>query len=302
MKKGTILIYHRVIDLEIDPFHLMVHPKRFEDQIRYLRNKFNLIPLQELVKKISKGESVRNCIVITFDDGYADNLYSAKPILEKYQVPATFFAVVGMIGSKREFWWDELERIFLIERKSFKRLERNKQKRESDILKKNNSSDNYFEMHRLLKYLPNKKREKILDSMFDRLGLNRNAGRETHRILKREELQELARGELFEIGSHSITHMALTALPEERRWLEIKNSKALLEQYIDSKIRSFSYPFGLNRDIDENCIQIVKKSGYVCGTSNIQGEIDNNVDLYLLPRRIVGNWELSEFKKKLDKF
>ena len=55
----------------------------------------------------------RRSIVITFDDGYADNLYNAKPLLERYKIPATVFVTSGHIYAQEEFWWDELDRVLL---------------------------------------------------------------------------------------------------------------------------------------------------------------------------------------------
>jgi Polysaccharide deacetylase len=52
-------------------------------------------------------------LVITFDDGYADNLYNAAPLLDRYDVPATLFLATGYIDGAREFWWDALERMLL---------------------------------------------------------------------------------------------------------------------------------------------------------------------------------------------
>ena len=51
--------------------------------------------------------------MITFDDGYADVLHHAKPLLERHSVPATVFVATGAIGQRREFWWDELGGLFL---------------------------------------------------------------------------------------------------------------------------------------------------------------------------------------------
>lgn len=305
-KKGIILIYHRIVELEPDPYRLAVHPGIFEDQIKYLKNRFNIISLQELVKRISRNKSLENCVVITFDDGYTDNLYTAKPILEKYRVPATFFITAGMTGSNREYWWDELERIFLVEseKKPLKPLniKIDGQEYSRDISSGKTPREALSDMHRLLRFLPHLKREKIMDELFRKAQLDRDTHRDTHRILNPEELRELARGKLVEIGCHSLTHAALNVEPAERVLLEISKSKTMLEQLIGTQVRSFSYPFGLKRYLDENVIQTVRNSGYACGISNIQGEIDSDADLYCLPRRVVKNWSPAEFEKQLDNF
>ena len=112
-KKSLILTYHRVYELDYDPYALTVHPRIFEIQMKYLRENYNIIPLSELISQLKEKKIKEDSVIITFDDGYHDNLYNSKPILKKYDIPATFFISAGMIGGKKEFWWDELERIFL---------------------------------------------------------------------------------------------------------------------------------------------------------------------------------------------
>lgn len=299
-----VLIYHRVIDLEHDPQQLAVHPENFRDQVKYLKERFTIVSLSELVKRISTGKSTENCAAVTFDDGYADNLYYAKPILEEYTVPATVFVTAGMVGSRRESWWDELERIFLIEGKCFKslKIEINRQEHKWNIGSREDSLEVYRQIHPLIKYISHEKREKILDNLFDWAELDRDTGRETHRIMNRDELRELIRGGLVEIGSHSFTHSALSAEPMEKLQLEIEESKRILEQIIRGSIHSFSYPFGQKRDIDTHVIQRVKDAGYVCGIANIQANLNHNTDLYMIPRRLIRNWDLTEFQQKVNNF
>src|SRR5262249_18066421 len=55
----------------------------------------------------------RRTVVVTFDDGYQDNLTDAKPFMERWEVPGTVFVAAGYLGKGREFWWDELERLVL---------------------------------------------------------------------------------------------------------------------------------------------------------------------------------------------
>jgi glycosyltransferase involved in cell wall biosynthesis/peptidoglycan/xylan/chitin deacetylase (PgdA/CDA1 family) len=304
MSTGIIFIYHRVSDLDRDPHRLAVHPSRFEDQIRYLKNKFAVISLQELLTRISHRQPVKNCVVITFDDGYSDNLYLAKSILEKYSIPATFFITVGMIGSSRELWWDELERIFLSKNITFKPLQIYIDKREHywDVRSREVARVVFWEIYKLIKNLPHFKREQILCELFNWRGLERDNGRETHRMLNREEILDMSDGELIEIGCHSLTHPVLSNESVKRKWAEIKESKLILEQCIKRKVRSFSYPFGLRREIDEDTIGVVKESGYLCALSNIQGNIDGKNDPYILPRRLVRDWDISEFRHRVNEF
>lgn len=61
-----------------------------------------------LVTALDAGDVPSFSTAITFDDGYADNLSLAKPMLEEMRAPATMFLTTGAIGLLRPFWWDEL--------------------------------------------------------------------------------------------------------------------------------------------------------------------------------------------------
>ncbi|MFV1982139.1 MAG: polysaccharide deacetylase family protein [Thiohalomonadales bacterium] len=85
-----VLMYHRVTDsLTYD--QLTVSPSIFEKQMRYLSNNFNVISLDVAVNSLLSDSSNSNSVVITFDDGYLDNLENALPVLNKYNLPATIF-------------------------------------------------------------------------------------------------------------------------------------------------------------------------------------------------------------------
>src|SRR5262245_6982 len=107
-----ILMYHRVSDLACDPWSRAVAPDRFAEQLAVLRDHAQDLQVCRLTDLASPGRPQRQ-VVITFDDGYADNLFEARPLLERYDCPATVFLVSGDIDGTREFWWDELSQIFL---------------------------------------------------------------------------------------------------------------------------------------------------------------------------------------------
>ena len=95
-----VLCYHKVAELDPDPHELAVSPKNFSEQIKYISENFP-------VKRFDECWDHRELsFVITFDDGYADNLYNALPVLQKFNVPATIFVTPGFTDSDREFPWD----------------------------------------------------------------------------------------------------------------------------------------------------------------------------------------------------
>src|SRR5215831_16190313 len=105
----VILLYHRVAAIDSDPWSLCITPERFSEHLEVLRE---CMPITlEQADLSGRYGAKRPRVVVTFDDGYADNLYAAKPLLERFDIPATVFVVTGYVGQDREFWWDELEKI-----------------------------------------------------------------------------------------------------------------------------------------------------------------------------------------------
>ncbi len=109
----SILLYHRVTEVPSDPWALSVTPDHFAGHLEILREYTRPISLQQLSQGLREGNLPDCSVVVTFDDGYADNLLNAKPLLERYDVPATVFLATGLVEHWREPWWDELEQLLL---------------------------------------------------------------------------------------------------------------------------------------------------------------------------------------------
>src|SRR5262245_48550547 len=115
-------MYHRVAASELDPWSLCVSPERFSEQMEALRRVAYPCAMRDLVRAHAAGSVPENAVVVTFDDGYLDNLTNAKPILEAHDVPATVFVCSGAVGKNVEFWWDQLARAMLQSNKALKPL------------------------------------------------------------------------------------------------------------------------------------------------------------------------------------
>ncbi|MDF2635744.1 MAG: polysaccharide deacetylase [Pelosinus sp.] len=102
-----MLAYHQVG--EVDDIY-SVTPGQFEEQMEYLqKNGYHAISLEELFDFYEgKGNLPAKPIIITFDDGYADNYLTALPILEKYNLSATVFIVPSLMGTVDYLSWEQV--------------------------------------------------------------------------------------------------------------------------------------------------------------------------------------------------
>lgn len=112
-----VLMYHRVLPAthpdmaDVEP-GMVVTPQTLELHLTLLRQRFTLLHLSEWLALRAAGRPLppRACVV-TFDDGWADNVEFAYPLLRKHGVPATIFLVADWIGSHNEFWPERLARL-----------------------------------------------------------------------------------------------------------------------------------------------------------------------------------------------
>jgi peptidoglycan/xylan/chitin deacetylase (PgdA/CDA1 family) len=102
----TILMYHRVNVIEGIPSALVISPKKFEEQMGFVKSFCDILRLEDLIDIYANKKLLprrrRPQIIITFDDGYRDNYLNAYPILKKLKIPASIFLVTGFIGTDKK--------------------------------------------------------------------------------------------------------------------------------------------------------------------------------------------------------
>lgn len=99
-------MYHSVGDRSDDPYRITVTPERLDAQLRWLRRHgLRGVGVAELLAARSRGEG-RGLVGLTFDDGYADFLTNALPVLERWDCGATLFVLPGRFGGENA--WDPL--------------------------------------------------------------------------------------------------------------------------------------------------------------------------------------------------
>jgi peptidoglycan/xylan/chitin deacetylase (PgdA/CDA1 family) len=305
------MMYHRVARLAHDPWQLAVWPDRFAEQIEALVQVRRVVPLRWLVAELAHGRIPRKVAVVTFDDGYADVLAEARPILERHGCPATVFLVTGEIGKSCAFWWDELSRIVLetpvlpieLEVEIAGCVHRWQTDGRLRGLANNGVGDGlartrrqlHDELWRLLRPLEPRARQEVLMRLCSWAGTEIETD-SAHRPLAAEEVRHLAEPGFIDIGAHTVTHPALSLLDEANQRSEIEGSRAACEELIGQPIHTFAYPFG---DFDDAVAARVRDSGFACACTTLPRRVSMQSDSMLLPRFTVGNWAADDLARRL---
>jgi peptidoglycan/xylan/chitin deacetylase (PgdA/CDA1 family) len=319
---AIILMYHRVAEVDSDPWSLCVTPKHFAEHLEVLQDYGHPRHLQDLTQRLRDRQSIHRSVVITFDDGYADNLHNAKPLLEQYAIPATVFVTTRGIGQVREFWWDELDRLLLQPRILPNELQltiqgevhqwnlaavtpdREANSSQYRTWRMEQAEDPtprhslYRALYQHLQALSIDERTQVLDELC-RWANAKPVGRPTHRSLTQDELLELAEGGLIEIGSHTVTHPFLAHQTVATQQHEIQQSKDDLEAILGHPISSFSYPNGSHT---AETAALVQASGFSCACSSIANKIQPQSHHFRLPRVVVDDWDGETFANWLSTY
>lgn len=321
-QKTLILLYHRVAEVNSDPWSLCVTPSHFAEQLAVLQKFTRPTPLQQLSQVLEHGKRSSRAVIITFDDGYADNLYNAKPLLERYDIPATVFVTSGCLELKQEFWWDELERVFLQPKilPDTLHLRINGSSYQWELGKSADYSEDAYQRHRLwrveeqdaptsrhslyyslwqlLRLLPVGERRQVLDELLVWAGADL-VSRPTHRCLTAAEVSALGQGGLIEVGSHAVSHPLLSTLSTACQREEIQQSKARLEDIVGYPITSFAYPHG---DYTAETVSLVRAAGFASACSTVAEPVRRRADYFQLPRFVVEDWDGEEFARRLEQW
>jgi len=268
-RRLRILCYHGICadELKGAPWipDFFVTRSEFERQMRHLQTNARVLPLAEAAARLRAGTLPPRSVSITFDDGYANNLHLAYPVLESLQLPATIFLSSGYVESGDFYPFLKLK---LIELKT-------RSLAAPPALPSYKSAPLDLVLERIAPWWEQTKAELT--------GIQR----ETLRPLTAAEIRAFP-PDLVEFGGHGHTHCILGNEQPQRRRREIVDCISQIAAWTKRAVRLFSYPNGQPRDFSPADQKILQAEGITTAVSGIAGANGTHADPLALQRYPVG--------------
>lgn len=287
-KPVLVAMYHRTSnEVRSELQYLTVDLVSFEKQLHYFKENYQILRLSDDWSSLKKTG-----IVITFDDGYADNLANALPLLEKYEIPATIFVTTLNINTKKEFWWDRFVFDYNFCNQFFYL---------PDVKEKASKETHSFsDLNKLIGKLSNEEKE-IWFLDFESLNKIPFHDNEDFRSLSYEELKRLSEHPLIDIGIHTHNHYPFGNLSYEEQKKELSFSIEKLDKLIAKSVKYLALPHGsyngcTPRVIEESdCLgMLIANNDY----SNHKNKSGKKINRILIPN--IKDKELVKFMNRFD--
>jgi peptidoglycan/xylan/chitin deacetylase (PgdA/CDA1 family) len=302
---GAILTLHHVRPARDDAFQpnrlLEVTPEFLEGVIVRLRaSGFDLISLDEMHWRLSKGKPGRRFICLTFDDGYRDNLIHAYPILHEQRVPFARYVPTSFPDGMGDLWWLTLEAtIAAVPRVA---LVMDGQDRRFACATPEEKRRTYEAIYWWLRSLETEAelRAAVAD-LARRYGIDPAAARQDL-CMSWVEIARLAHDPLVTIGAHTVNHVMLKKATDAAVQQEMRLSASVIEAALGERPRHFSYPVGDATSAGPREFAIARQVGFKTAVTTRPGVLfpDHRDHLTALPRiSLNGEFQRQRYVKVL---
>ena len=285
--RGVILMFHHVRPWRPREFApnrvLEITPEFLDGVLTELRREgFDVIPLDAVVDKLRFEPSRRPFAVLTFDDGYRDNLEHASPVLRQHNAPWTLFVTTDFLDGRGRLWWLELE-------EAIARLDRVVFSRNGGLV--DLASRTTIEKHAAFEAVYGHLRARPEEGLQAVADLAAQAGVRPNRLTTEcclcwDEVQILAREPEVSIGAHTLSHPILAKCQATTVAREIAESKSLLERRLGRPVRHLAYPFGDPSAVGLREFRLARQAGYATAMISRPGHVfpEHLAHLHALPR------------------
>lgn len=298
----VILRYHSVLENPQDLDGIIgcgiVHSAAtFEQQMRLLSQSYLNVTMDDVLDFAKRRTKIpRRAVVVTFDDGFADNATSAVPIMARYGIRGTFYVTAGTIAPKLPPW-------FIMLRRAFHCTNRNEiiSPLDGTLFHLNLPHERRQAFLQASSYCAvlNLSEQRQLLTQFEKL-LDIEPYQEKYGLMMTEEQIKALHDAGHIIGSHTVSHSNIAHIPEYQIKEELESSKLILEEIIGTPITHFSYPSPiLQPHYNESTVRLSREAGYGTAVTCTHGLVYPGGDP-LVCRRITVPENFSEFRWSIE--
>ncbi|UGY17341.1 polysaccharide deacetylase family protein [Bradyrhizobium septentrionale] len=258
-------------------------PDFLEYSLKWLRQEgWEIVSLDTCLEQLAADTQPHRYAVLTFDDGYRDNVATALPILERHNAPFTVYVPTGAVTRTLQPWWLGLRELFrlrdsiAIDGMAMRFSCRDFDEKASALEKVSNWV--HEDYHRV----------EMLTPTFNKAGLSLESLNDTY-FLNGAELQALARHPLASIGGHTESHPALAYLNEALARAEMADNRNYLEGLLQRPVRHVAFPYGNARACGPREQHLAVEAGFSTAVTTRHGQIsDRKPNHFALPRIALG--------------
>jgi len=290
----TILILHRVHARVDELFPQEIDAVRFERLMRFVARSCRVVSLTDAVAGLARGDLPTRSLVITFDDGYADNAQVALPILQRCGLVASFFVSTGFLDGGR-MWNDSVIEIIRACAKSELDLAFLGQGRCS-LAGPEERRAAILSLLSAIKYLTLSDREEAISRLLTVSGVG---ALPDDLMMRSDQVRDLHHAGM-EIGAHTVNHPILTTLTPAQAEHEISGGRNRLQEIVDAPVNLFAYPNGKPvRDYDQSHVALLSRLGFLAAVSTAPGVARAGDSPFELPRFTPWGQSLATWSSRL---
>lgn len=263
-------------------------------QVRQLG--YRIVSLDEFHRRLVERDFSERLASFTLDDGYADNYQYAFPVFRKYDAPFAIYVCTGIIDGTARLWWRMLEEIVFAQHVVGLRTDGHFRDLAAATTKQKYKAFN--EIYWALRKMPHESQMATIDDLEQRYGHSAAASPEVDAPASWEMLSEMIDTGLLTVGAHTITHDALSKLPESRVREEMKESRDRLERELGVLPKHFAYPYGNAASASRREFEIAKALGFTTAVTTRKGIVlrEHAEHLHALPRiSLNGDYQKSRY-------
>lgn len=304
-----VFMYHRIALEQTDPWDICVSANHFEQHIIWLKKNARVLPLPQFIAQWKDKTLKKGCVALTFDDGYLDNYETAKPLLEKHGIPATFFITTQSMQTGEPFWWDELLHFFLFQQtlpsqftlpingNEFVFNLEGEELLTNTLAKKiaawkgeeaptTKRAEAFLKVWQAFKGLFPNEQQAVLQT----LKKGYDYTKPPPKIMSEKQVIDLSLSPLFTIGVHTVSHSALAFFSKEVQQTEVYDCKKTLESLVEKKLELLAYPYGNYNSITQ---AVAEEACFAAAFTTENISANNCQNRFGIGRKIITNRKMN---------